>query len=44
VGDGRLEVLHLEMPRRDLDEVRLAATDLSALFELEREPDLSGVD
>jgi hypothetical protein len=44
VGDGRLDVLHLEMPRRELDEVRLAATDLSALFELEREPDLSGVD
>ena len=44
VGDGWLEVLHIELPRRDLDEVRLAATDLSALFEFEREADLSGVD
>jgi DNA glycosylase AlkZ-like len=44
VGNGRLEVLHLELPRRDRDEVRHVATELSALLELEREPDLSGVD
>jgi hypothetical protein len=44
VGDDRLDVLHLELSRRDRDEVRDAATELSPLFELEREPVLTGVD
>jgi hypothetical protein len=44
VGNGRVEVLHVELPRRDRDDVVQAATELSALLELEREPALSGVD
>jgi hypothetical protein len=44
VGNGRVEVLHVELPRSDRDDVLHAATELSALFELEREPNLTGVD
>jgi hypothetical protein len=44
VGDGRVEVLHLELARRDRDEVRNAGIELAALLDLEGEPNLSGVD
>ena len=44
VDSGRVEVLHLELSRRDRDEVRNAASELAALLELEGEPNLSGVD
>jgi hypothetical protein len=44
VDNGRVEVLHVELPRRDRDEVHHAAVEVSALLELEREPDLTGVD
>ena len=44
VDNGRVEVLHLDLARRDRDEVRHAAIEVSALLELEREPGLRGVD
>ena len=44
VGDGRVEVLHLEQAPREREQVRNAAIKTSALLDLEGEPSLSGVD
>jgi hypothetical protein len=44
IGGGRLEILHSELSRRALDDVRRAALEVSGLLELDRQPDFSGVD
>jgi hypothetical protein len=44
VADHRVEVLHLDLSPRDRDELRHGATEVSALLELDREPELSSVD
>jgi hypothetical protein len=44
VTNRRVEVLHLDSPPGARDELRHGATEVSALLELDREPQLSSVD
>jgi len=43
VDGDHLDVLHIDLPRNDRDDVHMSATELSTLLELDGEPQLIGV-